>query len=361
VAEQLGVLEHTKYAMDMVDTELRYYTYDVEKQQDERVSPLDAKYNIRPIIMRELFTKRYLLVVQDLDRPMKPIELNHMTEDLWIPAPLWTRCFWILSTTSQDVYDRSKPDYDCVVESFAGDDILILTLHSLKQAAKYISTAVGHGEEKYWHHVALQCFHYATMLLLIPHSSNVDPSECDAQADVSSDVLIRQWAAQGILPVIKPSVQERIMGEDTDGHHCQYYGDDIYQVGNIILEAFREYSLLQLPFSPATEDDGAIISAACFLAYHSLVVEPLTSDELCEGNHSQLEHMQCISHVGDQGWHVSRDWWSQGSSGPTTLTIRHCSQQSRLFMKLESDDFLAKLPCLRVLDISYTQIESLKT
>ncbi|PVH35237.1 LOW QUALITY PROTEIN: hypothetical protein PAHAL_7G133700 [Panicum hallii] len=359
VAEQLGVLEHTKYAMDMVDTELRYYTYDVEKQQDERVSPLDAKYNIRPIIMRELFTKRYLLVVQDLDRPMKPIELNHMTEDLWIPAPLWTRCFWILSTTSQDVYDRSKPDYDCVVESFAGDDILILTLHSLKQAAKYISTAVGHGEEKYWHHVALQCFHYATMLLLIPHSSNVDPSECDAQADVSSDVLIRQWAAQGILPVIKPSVQERIMGEDTDGHHCQYYGDDIYQVGNIILEAFREYSLLQLPFSPATEDDGAIISAACFLAYHSLVVEPLTSDELCEGNHSQLEHMQCISHVGDQGWHVSRDWWSQGSSGPTTLTIRHCSQQSRLFMKLESDDFLAKLPCLRVLDISYTPIESL--
>ncbi|RLM74327.1 hypothetical protein C2845_PM15G07070 [Panicum miliaceum] len=334
----------------MVDTtELRYYTYDMEKQQDERVSPLDAKYNRAPQVMQKLFTTKYLLVVHDLDRPMKPIKLDAMTEGLWIPALMWTFSFWIISTTSQDVYDRSKPDYDCAIKSFSGDDILILTLHSLKQAAKCISVAVGHGE-KYWHHVALQCFHYATMLLLIvPHSSNVDPPECDAQADVvTSDVLIRRWAAQGILPAMKPSVQERM-------------GDDIYQVGNIILEAFREYSLLQLPFSPATEDDdGAIKSAAHFLAYHSLVVEPLTSDELCEGNHSQLEHMQWISHVGDQGWHVSRDWWSQGSRGPTTtLTIRHCSQQSRLFMKLESDDFLAKLPCLRVLDISYTPIESL--
>ena len=91
------------------------------------------------------------------------------------------------------------------------------------------------------------------------------------------------------------------MGEDTDGYHCKYYGDDIYQLGNVILEAFWEYSLLHLPFSPATKGDEATISAAHFLAYHSLVVEPLTSDELCEGNHSQLlEHMQWISYVGDQ-------------------------------------------------------------
>ncbi|XP_039818561.1 uncharacterized protein LOC120681083 [Panicum virgatum] len=354
VAEQLGLLEH-KY--DMADAELRYYTY-MEKKQYDTVSPRELKYSVAPQIMQNLLTKKYLLVVQNLDRPIKPIVIDDTTEGLCLPAPGWKDSLWIVSTTSQDVYDRSnKPDEPRVIESFAGDDILILTLHSLEQAAKYISVAVGHGEEKYWHHVAIQCFHYATMLL-IPHSSNIDPPKCDAQADVSSDVLIRQWAAQGILPVMKPSVQER-MGEDTDGYHCQYYGDDIYQLGNDILEAFREYSLLQLPFSPATKDDEATISAAHFLAYHSLVVEPLTSDELCEGNHSQLEHMQWISHVGDQGWHVSRDWLSQESSGPTTLIIRHCSQHSRLFMKLESDDFLVKLPCLRVLDISYTPIESL--
>ncbi|XP_039821357.1 uncharacterized protein LOC120683348 isoform X2 [Panicum virgatum] len=356
VAEQLGLLEH-KY--DMIDAEQRYYTYNMEKKQDDTVSPLEVKYFIDPQIMQNLRTKKYLLVVHNLDRPIKPIDIHDTTEGLWLPAPGWNGSFWIISTTSQYVYDRSnKPDEPRVIKSFSGDNILILTLHSLKQAAKYISVAVGHGEEKYWHHVAVQCFHYATMLLLIPCSSNVDPPKCDAQADVSSDVLIRQWAAQGILPVMKPSVQEK-MGEDTDGYHCQYYGDDIYQLGNVILEAFREYSLLQLPFSPATNDDEATISAAHFLAYHSLVVEPLTSGELCEGNYFQLERMQWISHVGDQGWHVSRDWLSQGSSGPTTLIIRHCSQHSRLFMKLESDDFLAKLPYLRVLDISYTPIESL--
>ncbi|KAG2571397.1 hypothetical protein PVAP13_7KG013846 [Panicum virgatum] len=203
--------------------------------------------------MQNLLTKKYLLVVHNLDRPIKPIVLEDTTEGLWLPAPWWKHSFWIVSTTSQDVYDRSnKPDEPRVIESFAGDDILILTLHSLEQAAKYISVAVGHGEEKYWHHVAVQCFHYATMLLLIPCSSNVDPPKCDAQADVSSDVLIRQWAAQGILPVMKPSVQEK-MGEDTDGYHCQYYGDDIYQLGNVILEAFREYSLLLAAFFSCNE------------------------------------------------------------------------------------------------------------
>jgi len=65
---------------------------------------------------------------------------------------------------------------------------LILTLHSLKQAAKYISVAVGHGEDKYWHQVALQCFHYA--MLHIPHYSTVGTPE-----------LIRRWAAQGLLTV----------------------------------------------------------------------------------------------------------------------------------------------------------------
>ena len=207
------------------DAELRYYTYDMEKKQDDTVSPLELKYSIAPQIAQHLWNKKYLLVVQNLDRPIKPIEIYDMTEGLWLPAPLWKNSSWIISTTSQDVYDRSKPKYDCVIKSFAGDDILILTLHSLKQAAKYISVAVGHGEDKYWHQVALQCFHYA--MLHIPHYSTVvDTPECDAQANASSsDELIRHWAAQCLLTVMKPSVQET-MGEDTDGYHCQYYGDD---------------------------------------------------------------------------------------------------------------------------------------
>ena len=65
VAEQLGLLEH-KY--DMVDAELRYYTYDMEKKQDDTVSPLELKYSIAPQIAQHLWNKKYLLVVQNLDR-----------------------------------------------------------------------------------------------------------------------------------------------------------------------------------------------------------------------------------------------------------------------------------------------------
>ncbi|CAL5067516.1 unnamed protein product [Urochloa decumbens] len=261
---------------------------------------------------------------------------------------------WIISTSSRDVYERSKPDYGSLIDSFSGDDILMLTLYSLHQAAKYILGVTGHKDERYWHHVAVCCFHYATMLL-IPHCSAAhgdgDQHSSDAPNDITSDELIRQWAAQGLITVI----QDRKEEVTSTSYHDKY--SDIYQVGNAILEAFREYSLLQLPFSPTTKADEAIKSAAHFLACHNLVVECHTTEELCEDNHPGREHMQWISHVGDQGWHVRREWLNHVSSGPSSLIIRHCSQQSRLFAKL--DHLLAKLPCLGVLDLSYTQIKAL--
>jgi hypothetical protein len=105
--------------------------------------------------------------------------------------------------------------------------------------------------------------------------------------------------------------------------------------GNVILEAFQDYSLLQHLFSPATKADEATKSAAHFLVYHNLFLECHTTEELFEGNHYGLEHVQWISHVGDQGWYVNRDWLSHGTSGPSSLNVRHCLQQSRLFAKLD--------------------------
>jgi len=208
--------------------------------------------------------------------------------------------------------------------------------------------------------VAIQCFHYATMLL-VPHTSNnVDnnpPDQFAVPDDViNSDKLIRHWASRGILPVIR---KQGI--PDTADSKYNGDGDDIYQVGNVILEAFREYSLLHLPSSPAKQGDEATKTAAHFLAYHGLISEHLKLDALCEDNNQLglLERTQWISHVGDQGWCLSREWLRQGSSGPTALIIKHCSQHSKLFTKLESDHFFAKLPCLRVLDLSYTPLKSL--
>jgi len=199
-------------------------------------------------------------------------------------------------------------------------------------------------------------------MLLVPHTSNnVDnnpPDQFAVPDDViNSDKLIRHWASRGILPVIR---KQGI--PDTADSKYNGDGDDIYQVGNVILEAFREYSLLHLPSSPAKQGDEATKTAAHFLAYHGLIAEHLKLDALCEDS-NQLDLLECtqwISHVGDQGWCLSREWLRrQGSSGPTALIIEHCSQHSKLFMKLESDHFFAKLPCLHLLDLSYTPIKSL--
>ncbi|KAJ1270805.1 hypothetical protein BS78_06G079200 [Paspalum vaginatum] len=356
VAERLGLLNHGEYNRLMEDRdEIRYYTYGLE----DRAGSLQTLFRRSMVrrINQKLSTKKYLLVVENLDEPIKPIKINDFMEGLsCIPPPNWNGSFWLVSTTSKDVYERSKrPDYGYLIESFNGDDIVILTLYSLHLAAKYIMGATGQKHEQYWHHVVVQCFQYATMLL-IPHCSSPHghggQQNSDALANINSDELIRQWAAQGILTVDQ---QER--------HHGKY--NDMQQVGHVILEAFREYSLLQLPFSdPATiKADEATRSAAHFLACHGLVAERHTTDQLCDegNNHPRLlKRMHWISHVGDQGWHFSREWLSQAGSGPTALIARHSSQQSRLFMKLQSDHyFLARLPCLRALDLSYTPLESL--
>ncbi|RCV33435.1 hypothetical protein SETIT_7G083300v2 [Setaria italica] len=357
VAEQLGLLNQEYDMLKAEGDELWYYTYGYQDATDSLQK--NVKSTVYQIV-KKLLEKKYLLVINNLNEPIKPINLSAFTEDLsCLPPPQWEGSFWIVSGTSKDVYDRSKPDYNCIVDSFSGDDILMLTLYSLHQTAKYILGVTGHKDEQYWHHVAVRCFHYILMLL-IPHCSYAhrdgDQQSSDALADITSDEqLIRQWAIQGLITGVLERTTEVTAAD------CQGKYNNIYQVGNVILEAFREYSLLQLLFSPATKVDEATKSAAHFLACYNLVAECHTTEEVffCEGNHPGLERMRWISHLGDQGWHVSREWLRQGASGPTTLIIRHCPQQSRLFMKLQSNHFLAKLSCLHVLDLSYTPLESL--
>jgi hypothetical protein len=166
--------------------------------------------------------------------------------------------------------------------------------------------------------------------------------------------LIWQWASHGILLATKGTVRERI-GEVTDNYHGKYNDGNVYQVGNVILQ---EYSLLQLPFSSkAIKADDATKTAAHFLAYHGLIAEQLAIDELWDDHHHpRLEHMRWISHVDDRGWQISREWLSHGPRGPTTLIVRRCSPS--FFAKLDQL-LLPKLLDLHVLDLSYTEVESL--
>uniref|UniRef100_A0ACD5TYX3 Uncharacterized protein n=1 Tax=Avena sativa TaxID=4498 RepID=A0ACD5TYX3_AVESA len=161
---------------------------------------------------------------------------------------------------------------------------------------------------------------------------------------VTPDELIYQWAAQGILA--------RTSNEETGtcSSKCSY----VHRVGSVIFEAFQKYSLLQLPFLPANDSDEATATAAQFLAYHALIAEGTTVQELFENKKNW------ISFAGDRGWHVSRQWLiseQEINNGPTALILRGCSQHSLVLSKL--DNLLEKLCFLRALDLSYTPLESL--
>ncbi|KAF8783841.1 hypothetical protein HU200_000281 [Digitaria exilis] len=374
VAETLGLLDIQEYnKLKEQDDDVRYFSYGRSNAIDS-LWGLTRSVALLSEIFEKLSKKRYLLVVHNLQQPIKPIMLDAFTEDACLPPPMWKRSFWLVSTTSKDVYDRSKVSYvDSYIDSysyqyprdiFGGLDwekILMLTLYSLHQAAKYILNTTRYKDETYWHIVALKCFHYAAMLLIPycspPHGEDGDQQNFDARAEITSDELIHRWGAQGILPVINQSCQER-MEQVTDSYDQEKVNDDdIYQIGNVILQAFQEYSLLQLPFCPATKADAPTDTAAHFLVYSGLIAEHHMIDELYDDSHPGLEHMQWISHVGDQGWHIRTDWFSNRARGPATLIISHCSRKSTLFGKL--DHLLAKSHYICVLDLSFTPLISL--
>ncbi len=60
----------------------------------------------------------------------------------------------------------------------------------------------------------------------------------------------------------------------------------------------------------------------------------------------------------NQAWHLSTQLLGkEESNDPTTFILRHFLHTSTLLNLI--DNILPKLPCLRVLDLSYTQLESL--
>lgn len=94
-----------------------------------------------------------------------------------------------------------------LIELSGGDDMVILTLYSLHQAAKYILGVTGHKDEQYWHNVAVRCFHYATILLISHFSSpHGDGDEQRSDARLILLQMILHWAAQDLITIV---VQER--------------------------------------------------------------------------------------------------------------------------------------------------------
>ncbi|KAF6987258.1 hypothetical protein CFC21_004916 [Triticum aestivum] len=329
-AKELDLLVPEYNRLKEQHEEVQYYTYGsrYDGGASERLE-LYVRQAIVPQIIKQLLTKRYLLVVENLQWPIEP---GNLTADVGLPPPSWEASAWIFDATSRDAYYKSKSVGDRLIPSYETHGVVVfLTAFALHQSAEYILNMISQESKEYWHRIALHCFHYA-MVMFAGHSQVVA---------VTSDELIHQWAVQGILP-------HMALEKEETSTKCSH----MHQVGNLIIEAFQKYSLLQLPFSPADGAYDATNTGAQFLAYHGIVAEGITIEELFDNK------KKWISFVGDDGLHVSREWLSlEETRGPTALILRGCSQQSLVLSKL--DYFLPKICFLRALDLSYTPIKSL--
>ncbi|XP_047045536.1 uncharacterized protein LOC124650013 [Lolium rigidum] len=333
-AKELGLLDQEYNRLKEEHDQLQYYTYgcdDAMGDLDRATRALERfmQYDIAPLVGRKLSNKVYLLVVDNLQWP---IELGSLVRDCRLPPPSWTYSKWFISPTSQDAYNASKSEDDGVCESMYRDvQVVFLTITALSQSAEHIRlNMISQESIEYWHVIALNCFHYA-MAIFAKHSQ---------VAAVTSDELIHQWAT--LLP--------RMIDSNSISSKCSY----MHQVGRVILEAFQKYSLLELPFSPASEARETTNTAAQFLACRGLIAEGIAIDEVSDNK------KKWISFSGDDGCHVSREWLlskEEENIGTTALILRGCSQQSLILSKL--NHFLPKLCFLRVLDLSYAPIKSL--
>uniref|UniRef100_A0A0D9XS22 Disease resistance protein At4g27190-like leucine-rich repeats domain-containing protein n=1 Tax=Leersia perrieri TaxID=77586 RepID=A0A0D9XS22_9ORYZ len=337
VAEELGLLaddqEYSK--LKQAHDEALYFSWGSMNQYVAEFSKYLEK--MVPRINRALSGTMYLLAVDNLFEPVAPGDFMYRVG--LPPASGWTGSKWVISTKSQKVCDRSKSERDDVYGPFTNDDIMVLVLVTLQLASKHIAE-IASGQEEYWHRVILQCFNYAVLLL---------PQHCGDNGNnslaITSYELIRQWAALGVLTSKKPQkVQENIQNKGIKYH-------DIYQIGKFILQAFQDYSLLKLPFSPATRADEATETAASFLAYHHLIAEHHTQDEVFKEEWLQdkrLIKMVCKQGIEDQEWHIGTKWLScEEPGGPTTLILRGCLNKSAI--NSFHSAFFQSMPCLQEL------------
>ncbi|VAH12431.1 unnamed protein product [Triticum turgidum subsp. durum] len=332
-AMELGLLDQGYNRLKEKHDEIQYYSYGCDKG-DITVRLLSyVEYNIVSQIIKQLVNERYLLVAENLQWPIEPGSLT--LEDVGLPPPRWLNSQWLISTTSRDVYNKSKSNIDGVISIDEDDQVAVLILFSLHQSAEHILNMMRQESKEYWHHIALQCFHYA-MAIFTKHAQ---------VAAITSDELIHHWVAEGILPCMAIKEEEET---STVNSKCS----NMHRLGRVIVEAFQKYSLLQLPFSPANDAYEATNTGTQFIAYHDLIAEGITADELFDNR------KQMISFTGDHGCHVSREWLSlEENMGATALVLRGCSHQSVILPKL--DHLLPNLCFLLVLDLSYTPLKLL--
>ncbi|TVU26600.1 hypothetical protein EJB05_29154, partial [Eragrostis curvula] len=317
--------------------------------------------------------KRFLLLVENLHFPVSPSILVFV---MW-KRPSLVNNRWLISTTSKNVYNSTRqlqaptnksiptvcnvgPEcyYSLPFDDLLERDWAVLTKEALRDATRSIYNALQQQrDEEFWLHAAQHCLYYS-ILYHHPLEGASKHEESTTTTTVSSDELVRCWVAEGLLSSITSPFD---IPSGTDKKQSNHYSRSAYEVGRIVFHALQEYSLLPVYPDSAPTDSPAVSSSQDAVTALSKLAEDvprLKQAELSDG--AKSDRLRWVSFMNDDGRHVSWDWRDRrnaeflpGERTISTLILRGCSDISGFpFDKVLNHR-------LRVLDLSYTMIDSL--
>ncbi|TVU26550.1 hypothetical protein EJB05_29102, partial [Eragrostis curvula] len=322
--------------------------------------------------------KRFLLLVENLHFPISPSILVLV---MWKrPSPFNNR--WLISTTSKDVYNNATthkkrgltmhnlseanttlcdigPEcYYCLpFDDLLERDWAVLTKEALRDATRSIYNVLQQqGDEEFWLHATQHCLYYS--ILFHP----LQGAAVSAASSVSSDELVRCWVAEGLLSSLTSPFDTP---PGTDKKQRNHYRRSAFEAGKIVIEALQQYSLL--PAYPDSDPTNSSLlwtsgsssqDAVTGLSKLAKDVPRLKQFKLSDA--AKNDRLRWVSFMNDDGRHVSWDWrddrsaeFVRGETTISTLILRGCSDISGFsFDKVLNHH-------LRVLDLSYTMIDSL--
>ncbi|CAL5079220.1 unnamed protein product [Urochloa decumbens] len=324
---------------------------------------------------------KHLLLVENLQVPISLDVLVFIMGMQW-PSPFHSR--WLISTTSNDVFHKSREARPVLswethlteeyyhappFNDLGGDrEWAMLLKEALRDAAASIhNTLQQEGRDfEFWLRVAQHCLYYGILFhplrITVYHPQLQDAAEAQATSNISSvtsDELVRCWVAEDLLfsttsPTSKPA---------TTGKKKSNYYRSAYEAGKVVIKALQQYSLLPI-YSASTPTNSASWTATTSASSSSqdavTGVSKLAEDVDVPQIRKWSEKLRWVSYMNGFGRHVSWDWSQDrkaklipGEMTTSTLVLRCCSNISAFPM----DKVLNRH--LRVLDLSYTPIDSL--
>lgn len=105
VAQELGLLDQEYHRLKQRMEETNYFSWGVSGDNEMREYLF---WEMAPRINATLYSKRYLLVVENLYKPITPRAFT--TELRLPPATAWSGSEWVVSATSREVCSKSKSE-----------------------------------------------------------------------------------------------------------------------------------------------------------------------------------------------------------------------------------------------------------